>query len=256
MSKMDKVLEKASPIAKGAAKETIKFTGRSLKKAGKGIKETGSNAIDNYKEKKAAQIGNRIEELKEKYPEGAIIRPYSVEGFSDRKRLEKMGLKKYVKDPGLFDVTDLSKLTKVIVNQDNEVQYKIHGDYDAEIKRYFAVLGQGINKIGSVNEHQKLLDRLVDNQNVYETIKYGNAKLVLYDDYSFDNPSLSIEKLGSSLSESHFIVSNLSGPMMEIDKVRGRELIAIADKSFMDECVMIYVAIDLIRTPSPGMGEA
>lgn len=246
MGKLDKIIDIATPLAKDAAIETAKLTGKGLKLAGRGIKEAGSKAVANYKENKAEQINSRYEEMKEQYADGIVFRSYDVTSCSDGKKLADLGLKKYAKDVyGL----NLSKLAKVIVNQDNEVHYRIYGDYDAEIKRYFAVYEQGAGKIGSVNEHSKIFGR------DYETIKYGGTKLGdLFDNYVFSNPDISIERVGPLFSAKHFIVRNIVGVMMEIEEVRGQEFIAIAYPDRMDECILIYTAIDLVCNPKPEYG--
>ena len=246
MGKLDKVLEVATPVAKEAAKGTAKLTGKGLMLAGKGIKEAGSKAVTNYKENKAEQIDNRFEELKQQYVDGIVFRSYNVESCFDEKKLNNLGLQKYAKPVSSLNI---SKLAKVIVDPENEVQYRIYGDYYADLKRYFAVFGQGMNKIGSVNEHKKILKL---SENFYETIKHGNRTIgELNDLYRFRKSNYSIEHPGS-VFDSRVVVKNPLCTMMEIERVRGQEFIAITDLHFVEECILIYTAIDLIRNPGPG----
>lgn len=244
MSKLDKVLEITAPVAKETAKETAKLAGKGMKLAGKGIKEAGEKAVTNYKEKKEDQIETRFEELKEQYPGGIVFRAFDATSSFDGRKLSKLGLEKYAKADKLMNIP---KLSMVIVNQNNEVQYRLYGDFDAQVKRYFVVYGQGTNRIGSVNEHQKILSL---QEGAYETIRVGSKILGdLHDNYSFTNPNILVENAGT-ITHTHFVVSNPLCTMMEIEAVRGHVFIAIADPHFLNECIMIFTAIELIRKPN------
>lgn len=244
MPKLDKVLEVATPIAKETAKETAKLTGKGLKIAGKGIKTAGKKAVINYKEKKEDQIVTRFEELKEQYPGGIVFRAFDATSSFDGKKLSKLGLEKYAKADKLLNI---SKLSMVIVDQDNEVQYRLYGDFDAQVKRYFVVYGQGTNRIGSVNEHQKILSL---QEGAYETIRVGSKKLGdLHDTYQFTNPNILVENAGN-ITHTHFVVRNPLCTMMEIEAVRGQDYLTVVDPHFANECIMIYTAIKLIRKPN------
>lgn len=52
----------------------------------------------------------------------------------------------------------------------------------------------------------------------------------------------------------HFVVRDAQKTIMELGSVRGQEYIAIADSSIMNECIMLYTGIDLIRNPKPSGG--
>ena len=184
MGKLDKVLETTAPVAKAAAKGSAKLTGKGLVLAGKGIKVAGGKALDNYKEQKVNQIDNRFQELAEQYPGGVVFSVYNPEHVGDRKKLISLGLKHYAKDPYVFN---LSRVAKVIVDQNNNVQYTLHGKYHTELKRVFTVYAQG-KIIGIVNEHSKWFSHS------YETIKCGIHTLgKLFDNYTFSDPEITIE---------------------------------------------------------------
>jgi len=245
MGKLDKVLEVATPIAKEAAKETAKLTGKGLKAAGKGIKEAGGKAVANYKETKRDQMEGKIAELNEKFSAGTVLCAFNTGTSWDIKKVNKLGIGIYSKN------AEMSKLAKILIDDNNELCYKAYGDYENTIKRYFSVHDRYGNKIGSVNEHSKKFGY------PYETVKCKGEKLgILNHKYAFDNTDYIIERIGSMFSPKHFTVHTIMGLLMEIEEVRGQEFIAIADKERMDECALLYMAIDLIWNPKPEPTEA
>ena len=245
MGKLDKVLDVATPIAKEAAKETAKLTGKGIKLAGKGIKEAGSKAVANYKETKRDQLEEKLSALNEKFSEGIVLCAFDTGSPWDKKKVDKLGIGIYAEN------AKVAKLAKILVDDNNELHYKAYGDYENTIKRYFSIHDRYGNKIGSVNEHSKLFGY------PYETVKYKGEKMGnLNHKYIFDNTSYIIERVGTMFSPKHFTVHTIVGLLMEIEEVRGQEFIAIADKKRMDECALLYMAIDLIWRPKPEQGEA
>lgn len=237
MSKLDKVLETAAPVAK----ETAKLTGKGLKLAGKGIKKAGTKAIDSYKDNKEDKVHEYIAELKERYPGCLIFVAYEVSLFNMDK-LNSMGAN--------VSAIDFDKNIIVIFNESNSLQYRVIETYDSLFRRSSLFNNDG-EIIGNIKPHGRLLSK------EYESIYHrGNYSYDLDNKYhnGFNIPELTLQWTGGGIFDTDYIVYHNGLVTMEKVKIKGRNLIAVADPLYLENSLLIYTAIHLRNHPRPETG--
>lgn len=237
MSKLDKVLEAAAPVAK----ETAMITGKGLGLAGKEIKRAGTKVINSYKDKREDIVHERITELKEIYPDCMIFVAYEVSLFNMDK-LNSMGAN--------VSASDFDKNIIIIFNELNSVQYRIIETYDSIFRRssLFNNIGE---RIGNIKPHGRLLSK------EYESIYHrGSYTYDLDNKYhnGFNTPELTLQWVGGGIFDTDYKVYHNGLITMEKIKMKGRNLIVVADPLYLENSLLIYTAIHLRNHPRPETG--
>ena len=241
MGKLDTILDAATPVAKEAAKESVKLTGKGLKHVGKGLKTAGEKVIDSHNESKEEKVRNRIDELKVLYPGCSVFLAYEASIFN-RGKLNLIGA-------NISDF-DLENTVIVFFDEANRLQFKIIEVYDSIFRRSSLFNAKG-QKIGNIKSHKKLLSQ--EHESIYHR---GNYIFNLDHKYKngFSIPGLALQWGDGSYFDSNYKVYFNGMVAMEKIRMKGRNLVVVVDPSLLENCLLIYAAIHLRSHPRPTRG--
>ena len=214
-----KAVEKTVPVAANVAVKT-----------GEVAFKAGSGAIAEYKHRRAEKEQSLIDGLKKKYPGSLIL----ISRFNpDNEDLG--GSKSTIRKITAYDIYD----------EYFALQYSAEGIIDIEYgRRRLHLYDQKHKKIGSCTEHgvfQTILSIESDGDHVMD-IKYQRRQ------YEFSDLRYEYMKEKSSKG---ILVGRAGMVLMEIQRIKGHEVIAVVDPSRAVASMLIYIAIKLPKIPRP-----